>query len=198
MSELFDALLQGQPAAVDSMRAHTGGDRSLAEQAYSAGVGTLLRGLALKSQTEEGATSLWDMIRKHVEEGNIAADAPPPDSGIQVRDMDPKVANDIFRQIFGKEAPQVEGGFAKVITLDAETTKKIFGKIMPIVLGQIFGETSKAPEESPKALPDILDGARAEMESRQPKAGGIFNAIFDRNHDGRVDLADLGGLFGGT
>ena len=92
---------------------------------------------------------------------------------------------------------QVEGGFAKVITLDAETTKKIFGKILPVVLGQIFGAASKAPADSPKALPDILDGARAEMESRQPKSGGIFNAIFDRNHDGRVDLADLGGLFGG-
>jgi hypothetical protein len=196
MPGFFDALLQGQPATVESMRAHTGGDRSRAEQAYSAGVGTLLRGLALKSQTEEGATSIWDMIRKHVEEGNIPADAPSPGSGVQVRDMDPKVANDIFKQIFGKDAPQVEGGFAKVITLDAETTKKIFGKILPVVLGQLFGATSKAPEESPKALPDILDGARAEMESRQPKAGGIFNAIFDRNHDGRVDLADLGGLFG--
>jgi hypothetical protein len=111
--------------------------------------------------------------------------------------MDPKVANDIFREIFGKDAPQVEGGFAKVITLDAETTKKIFGKILPVVLGQIFGATSKAPAESPKALPDILDGARAEMEKRQPKAGGVFNAIFDRNHDGQVDLNDLAGMFGG-
>jgi hypothetical protein len=35
------------------------------------------------------------------------------------------------------------------------------------------------------------------MEKRQPKAGGIFNAIFDRNHDGRVDLNDLVGMFRG-
>ena len=197
MSGLFDALLQGQPAAVESMRPHTGGDRDRAEQAYSAGVGAILRGLALKSQTEEGATGIWDMIRKHVEQGNVPSAAPPPGRGVQVQDMDPKVANDIFRQIFGKDAPQVEGGFAKVITLDAETTKKLFGKILPVVLGQIFGATSKAPEESPKALPDILDGARAEMEKRQPKVGGIFDAIFDRNHDGHVDLNDLAGIFGG-
>ena len=82
MPGLFDALLQGQPAAVESMRPHTGGDRDRAEQAYSAGVGTILRGLALKSQTEEGATSLWDMIRKHVEQGNVPSDAPPPGSGV--------------------------------------------------------------------------------------------------------------------
>ncbi len=197
MSGLFDVLLQGQPAAVESMRPHTGGDRDRAEQAYSVGVGTILQGLALKSQTEEGHTSIWDMIRKHVEQGNVPSEAQPPGSGVQVKDMDPKVANDIFKQIFGKDAPQVEGGVAKVITLDAETTKKIFSKILPIVLGQIFGATSKAPEKSPEALPDILDGARAEMEKRQPKAGGIFNAIFDRNHDGRVDLNDLAGIFGG-
>jgi hypothetical protein len=197
MSGLFDALLQGQQAAVESIRAHTGGDRDRAEQAYSAGVGTILRGLALKSQTEEGASSIWDMIRKHVEQGNIPSQAPPPGSGVQVRDMDPKVANEIFKQIFGQDAPQVEGGFAKVITLDGDTTKKLFGKILPVVLGQVFGATSAAPAESAKALPDTLDDARAEMEKRQPKAGGIFNAIFDRNHDGRVDLNDLGGIFAG-
>jgi hypothetical protein len=196
MPGLFDALIEGQSSAVEAMRPHTGGDRDRAAHAYSAAVGTLLRGLALKSQTDDGAASVWDMIRKQVEQGNVPAEAPPPGSGVQVKDMDPKVANDIFKEIFGKDAPQVEGGFAKVITLDAETTKKIFGKILPTVLGQIFGAASNAPGESPKALPDILGGAREEMEQRQPKSGGIFNAIFDRNHDGRVDLNDLAGVFG--
>jgi hypothetical protein len=137
------------------------------------------------------------MIQKHVQAGNVPSDAPAPGSGVQVKDMDPKVANDIFKQIFGKDAPDVEGGFAKVITLDPETTKKIFGKILPVVLGQVFGATSKAPGENPKVLPDVLDGAREEMEKRQPKAGGIFSAIFDRNHDGKVDLNDLAGMMGG-
>jgi hypothetical protein len=42
MAGLFDALLKGQPAAVESMSAHTGGDRDRAAQAYSAAVGTIL------------------------------------------------------------------------------------------------------------------------------------------------------------
>jgi hypothetical protein len=49
----------------------------------------------------------------------------------------------------------------------------------------------------PKALPDILGDARAEMEKRQPKSARMFNAIFDLNHDGRVDLNDLVGMLGG-
>jgi hypothetical protein len=43
-------------------------------------------------------------------------------------------ARSSFKQIFGKDAPQVEGGFAKVNTLDGETTRKIFGKILPRLL----------------------------------------------------------------
>ena len=64
---------------------------------------------ALKSQTEEGASSLWDMLRKHVEQGNIPAEAPPPGSGVQVKDMDPKVANEIFKDIFGKDCASGRG-----------------------------------------------------------------------------------------
>lgn len=195
MAGLFDALLKGQPAAVESMSAHTGGDRDRAAQAYSAAVGTILRGLESKSQTEDGAASIWDMIRKQVDQGNVPADPNAPKSGVQVKDMDPKVANEIIKSIFGENAPQVEGGFAKVITFDQETSKKILGKVLPGILGQIFGEAEKAPQESPKALPDILGGARKEMEQRQPNAGGILNAIFDKNHDGKVDLSDLAGIF---
>jgi hypothetical protein len=135
------------------------------------------------------------MIRKQVDQGNVPADPNAPKSGVQVKDMDPKVANEIIKSIFGENAPQVEGGFAKVITFDQETSKKILGKVLPGILGQIFGEAEKAPQESPKALPDILGGARKEMEQRQPNAGGILNAIFDKNHDGKVDLSDLAGIF---
>jgi hypothetical protein len=109
--------------------------------------------------------------------------------------MDPKVANDILKDVFGKDAPNVTGGFGKVITLDPETSKKVLGKILPIILSHIFGTVSAAPGGSPQSLPNIINDANAEMEKRQPKAGGVLNAIFDRNHDGRVDLADLAGIF---
>jgi hypothetical protein len=109
--------------------------------------------------------------------------------------MDPKVANDIMKVIFGKDAPEVQGGFSKVITLDPETSRKVFEKVLPAVLGGIFGAAERAPEDSPQALPKILGGARKEIEQRQPKSTGIFEAILDHDHDGDVDLADLAGIF---
>jgi hypothetical protein len=35
------------------------------------------------------------------------------------------------------------------------------------------------------------------METRQPKAASVFDAILDRDHDGDVDLDDLSGFFSG-
>lgn len=195
MPGLLEALLGADTETVEKLRSHTGIDATRAEQAHAAAVGTILRGLEAKSQTEEGAESIWEMLRKQVEQGNVPAEAPSQQGGVQVRDMDPKVANDIMKVIFGKDAPEVQGGFGKVITLDPETSQKVFEKVLPAILGGIFGAAEKAPEDSPQALPKILGGARKEIEQRQPKSSGIFEAILDRDHDGDVDLADLAGIF---
>ena len=195
MPGLLEALLGQDTGSVEQLRAQTGIDAKRAEQAHAAAVGTILRGLEAKSQTEEGAGSIWEMLRKHVEEGNIPAEAPGPDGGgVRVRDMDPKVANDIMKVIFGQNAPEVQGGFGKVITLDPETSRKVFEKVLPAVLGGIFGAAEKDPGESPRALPKVLGDARSEMEKREPKSTGIFEAILDRDHDGDVDLTDLAGI----
>lgn len=195
MTGLLEALLGGDTQTIEKVRKHTGNDQKKAEQAYGAAVGTILRGLEAKTQTEEGKQSIWDMLRKQVEQGNIPAEAPAQRPGVQVHEMDPKAVNDIFKTIFGKDAPNVEGGFGKVITLDPETSKQIFAKVLPAVLGTIFGQAEKDPQESPQALPQIVEGARTEMEQRQPKSKGIFDAILDVDHDGDVDLADLAGIF---
>ena len=195
MAGLLEALFGDDTATVDQLQPHTGNDRDKAEQAYTAAAGTILQGLEQKTQTKEGAQSIWDMLRKHVDAGNISSEAPSPQpSGMQVRDLDPKVANDIMKSIFGKDAPDVQGGFAKVITLDPETSKKVFEKVLPSVLGSVFGAAEAHPDESPQALPKVLSDARQQIEQRQPNASNIFSAILDRDHDGDVDLDDLVGL----
>jgi hypothetical protein len=195
MSGLLEALFGEDTQTVEQVRAHTGIDRKKAEQAYSAAAGTILRGLEAKTQTQEGAESIWDMLRKQAEQGNIPADAPSQGSRVQVKELDSKTANDMMKAIFGKDAPEVEGGYSKVITLDPETSRKVFEKVLPSVLGGLFGAAERDPEESPQALPKILNGARREMEQRQPKSTGVFEAILDRDHDGDVDLEDLAGFF---
>ena len=78
MPGLLEALLGEDTETVDRLRSHTGDDPRRAEQAYGAAVGTILRGLETKSQTKEGAESVWEMIRKQVEKGNIPAEKRMP------------------------------------------------------------------------------------------------------------------------
>lgn len=195
MSGLLESLLGEDTATIEKVRSHTGNDPKRAEQAYGAAVGTILRGLEVKSQTEEGADGIWEMLRKQIEKGNVPTEAPSERGGVQVRDMDPKAVNDIFKVIFGKNAPEVEGGFGKVITLDPETSRKVFEKVLPAVLGGVFGAAERDPEDTRQALPRIIGDARKEIEERQPKSAGVFQAILDQDHDGDVDLEDLAGIF---
>ena len=218
MSDLLEAVFGKHAKTVEDLKRHVGDDQEKAERAYTAAAGAILRGMEEKSKTQEGAGGLWDLLRKHVEAGNIPAQAPaeqsdqdqyeqaeqsdeteetaqfPRGGGIQVRDLDPKLAGDIMKVIFGDQAPQVQGGFGKVITLDPATSRKIFEKVLPAVLGGVFGAADRDPQDSPQALPRILGGARREMEQQQPKAANVFGAIFDQDHDGDVDLDDLKGL----
>ncbi|MBA4107181.1 MAG: hypothetical protein C0485_15660 [Pirellula sp.] len=194
MPGLLEALFGNDTETVEKVRTHTGNDPQRAEQAYGAAVGTILRGLENKSKTKEGAESIWEMLRKQVEQGNLPADAPASGKHVQVRDMDPKAANEMLKTIFGKDAPDVEGAYGKVITLDPEASRKVFAKVLPAVLGGIFGAAERAPEASAQALPKIVGKARTEIEDQQPKAKGIFDAILDRDHDGDVDMDDLNQL----
>jgi hypothetical protein len=196
MSGLLEALLGEDTDTIEKVRTNTGIDRKHAEQAYGAAVGTILRGLETKTQTDDGAESVWEMIRREVEKGNVPADAPSSErSGVQVRDMDPQTANDFMKVIFGKDAPKVEGAYGKVITLDPETSRKVFEKVLPAVLGGVFGAAKRHPDDDPYALPQVVSDARREIEERQPKSAGIFDAILDRDGDGDVDLEDLAGIF---
>ncbi|MGE3243065.1 MAG: DUF937 domain-containing protein [Pirellulales bacterium] len=202
MPGLLEALLGEDSETIDKVRTNTGIDRKQAQQAYGAAVGTILRGLEAKTQTEEGAESVWDLIRREVEKGTVPPNAPSPDapagqprSGVQVRDMDPQTVGDFMKVIFGKDAPKVEGAYGKVITLDPATSRKVFEKVLPAVLGGVFGAAKSHPDEDTQALPQVVGDARREIEQRQPSAAGIFEAILDRDGDGDVDLEDLAGIF---
>jgi hypothetical protein len=196
MAGLLEALFGTDVSTVEQLRNYTGNDSKRAEQAYGAAAGTILRGVEKKSQTKEGAASILEMIRKQVENGSVQTDSSSHGRGVQVRDMKPDEADEMMKAIFGENAPKVEGGLAKVITLDPEASKKVFAKVLPAVLGQVFGATERHPDENSTALPKVVADARQEMDRQQPRSAGVFEAILDQDHDGDVDLEDLVGLFG--
>lgn len=195
MPSFLDAFLRQQHRVVDEVKPLAGNDPQRAEQAYTATLGSLLRGLEHKTQTSDGADSLWDMLNQQAERGKIPPAASSPQNNIQVHELDSQTVQDILSNIFGENAPQVEGGVGKVITLDPETSRKIFAKVLPGLLGAIFGAAKDSPQESRQALPNVIGDAWKEAEQRQPNLGGALAAMFDKDHDGDVDLNDLVGIF---
>lgn len=169
-----------------------------ASAASGAILSAIVRGLAEKTKTTEGSGSLWDMLNQQIQKGNLPAPGAKDGSGIQVRDLDPKVTDEILSNIFGPNAGQVQGRIGKVITLDEETTKKLMGKLLPSILGGILGQAGNSSAAGPQALPDILGQAKKEMDKHQPKSGSIFDVLLDRDHDGDVDMSDLLDIFKGA
>ena len=194
MAGLLDELLRslGQ-GGLDQVSQRTGVDRRHTDEATGAALSTILRGLEKKASTPSGADDLWKQLESQVSQGHVPAEAPT--SGIEIKDLDPQVTDSMLKDIFGKSAPDVEGRLGKIVKLDPGTTKKILGAVLPVVLGMLRGQAKQAPQADPQALPDILRGAREDMNKRQPKSGSILDAILDRDHDGDVDLSDLAGIF---
>jgi hypothetical protein len=195
MAGLLEELLKGfgQPG-VEHVSRRTGTDPRRAEEATGAALSTILRGLERKARSPEGAQDLWKTLESQANHGHVQVE-PPTREGVEVQDLDPKTTDSILKDIFGQKADQVEHRYGKVVRVDPETTKKIFGAVLPIVLGMLKKQAEAAPKDNTSALPDILTGAREEMQRRQPKSGGILEAILDRDHDGDVDLGDLAGIF---
>ena len=192
MSGILDQLLKSL-SPEQSGRAVPEEHRKTTDTGAASGalLSAVLRGLAQKSQTKEGASSLWDMLTKHAEQGHLPTNAPASGKGIEVRDLDPKRTDEILSNIFGENADKVQGRLGKVITLDPETTKKLMGAILPSILGGVLGQAKSSPNASPQSLPEILGKAKEELNKRQPKSGSVFDVILDRDHDGNVDLSDL-------
>lgn len=197
MSEFLSKIISSfQTQNLDNILPAAAKDQASA--ATGAILSAIVRGLAEKSKTSEGAGSLWDMLNQQIQKGNLPSTNSKDGSGIQVRDLDPKVTDEILSNIFGPNAGQVQGRIGKVITLDEETTKKLMGKLLPSILGGILGQAGSTGEAGPKSLPDILGQAKKEMDKQQPKSGSIFDVLLDRDHDGDVDVSDLLDIFKGA
>lgn len=166
-------------------------DERTASAAYGAGLGTVLRSLERKAQTPEGADAIWKTIEREAAHRRIPT---TPES--KPIPLDPETTDSILKDILGGKAEEVEDRMGKTVRIDAGKMKKVLSVLLPVILGAI---KSRAAREGggggSKSLPDILGRARKDLDKRQPKSGGILDAILDRDHDGDVDLSDLAGIF---
>ena len=187
---LFDMIRETLGAQdFGKLATRTGVDARQAEERFGGEVSSVHQGLEQKAETPEGARDLWAKLQRHAQQTQAPREA-------QVVELDAETTDNILKDILGVDPSQFQGRFGKVVKLDPEATKKVFGAVLPSILASLRGQADAAPQKSEEALPDILKNARKDLDQRQPKSGGIFGGLLDRDHDGDVDLSDLAGFFG--
>ena len=105
----------------------------------------------------------------------------------------------ILSHVLGSRRAHVETGLSRMSGLDAWSITKLLPTLAPLVMGAL-GREQRTRGLDASGLTELLNGERADVESRQPDAMGIFGKLLDSDGDGNVmdDVARLGtSLLGG-
>jgi hypothetical protein len=107
----------------------------------------------------------------------------------------------ILGHIFGQKQQRVANGVGQVGGISAQQSQQLLAMLAPIVMA-VLGRMMQGRGGGAPGLGGLLGGESRSVQ-QNPAAGGIMNAVLDRDGDGDVDLADLmqngqllGGLFG--
>ena len=107
----------------------------------------------------------------------------------------------ILGHIFGGRQQRAEQGVSQMSGLDGATAAKLMAMLAPVIMS-VLANRSRQQNMGPSGLSGLLGGEKRRIEEHSG-AGGLMNAVLDRDGDGDVDFADiaqnvsmLGSLFG--
>lgn len=107
----------------------------------------------------------------------------------------------ILGHIFGERQQRAGLGVSKAAGIDGQSATQLLAMLAPVVMS-VLGNRTRQGGLDASALGGLLGQERQRVE-QEPGAGGLMNAVLDRDGDGDVDFADLaknvgllGGLFG--
>ena len=167
-----------------------------AESAIDAALPLLLGALGRNAAEPQGAQSLHRALeRDHADNnplsvlGNVLGGSGLGDGGA------------ILGHIFGGRQERASMGVSKASGLDMGNSGQLMAMLAPVVMS-ILGSQMKQRGLDSGGLGGLLGQERQRIEEDKG-AGGLMNAVLDRDGDGDVDFADLaqnvgllGSLFG--
>ncbi len=166
-----------------------------ADNAIQAALPLLLGALGRNASSAEGAQSLHRALGDH------AGSDPAAVLGQVLGGAGGGDGQAILGHIFGARQPRAAQGVSSASGLDLGNASQLLAMLAPIVMA-VLAKRSQGQGLDASALGGLL-GQESQRIAGQPGAGGLLNAVLDRDGDGDVDFADisknvglLGGLFG--
>lgn len=175
---------QLSPSDLGAIARQLGVDENRAGTAIEQALPLLLGGLARNAETDEGAGALFGAVRRDhqgLDLGSVLGSVLGGGGG--------GVGGGILGHIFGARQPQAAQGLGQVSGLGTDNAAQLMAMLAPLVMA-VIGRMTREQGLDAGGLGGLL-GQQAPQAAQRGGAGGLVNAVLDRNGDGQVDLGEL-------
>jgi hypothetical protein len=153
-----------------------GGGGGQSQQSGGGGLGDILGAVMGGGQSQGSGGGLGDILGAVMGGGQQQA---APSAGAS-----------ILRHIFGGQEQRAAQGLGQATGLDGGGAGKLLAILAPIVM-QVLAQKTRQNNWSPEQLGGALGQQRQAVAQSGGLAGGLMNAVLDKDGDGDVDLSDM-------
>ncbi len=102
----------------------------------------------------------------------------------------PSAGESILRHVFGGQQQRATQGLGQATGLGGQGANQLLAMLAPIVM-QILAKKMQSNNWSPTQLGNALGQQRQAVAQEGGLAGGLMNAVLDKDGDGDVDFSDM-------
>jgi hypothetical protein len=142
------------------------------------GLSNVLGAVMGGGQNQSGG-GLSDILGAVMGGGNSSPSSAPPSAG-----------ESILRHVFGGQQQRATQGLGQATGLGGQGANQLLAILAPIVM-QILARKMQSNNWSPTQLGNVLGQQRQQVAKEGGLAGGLMNAVLDKDGDGDVDFSDM-------
>ncbi len=191
MSILESVARQLDPGTLAQMGRQIGLDPQTTQRAVGAALPVLVGALARNAQSPSGAASLAGALQRD-HHGSILDDL----GGFLNQGAGGGmggIGGAILGHVLGGRQEQASVAVGKAAGIDWAKAGQLLAMLAPIVMA-VLGKRGQSNGFDIGDLVGMLQGDNSRVQQSSPAAGGMLDAILDRDGDGKVDGEDLAGL----
>lgn len=143
------------------------------------GLGDILGAVMGGGQNQNSDGGLGDILGAVMGGNNDSSTAPAPSAG-----------ESILRHVFGGQQQRATQGLGQATGLGGQGANQLLAILAPIVM-QILAKKMQSNNWSPTELGSALGQQRQAVAQEGGLAGGLMNAVLDKDGDGDVDFSDM-------
>ncbi len=192
------------PQVIEQVAGQLGTNPQQAQGAIQAALPLLLGAMGKNASQPEGAQALHTALEKdhaNLDLGNVLGAVmgggglgdilgAVMGGGGNSQAAAPSAGESILRHVFGGQQQRATQGLGQATGLGGQGANQLLAILAPIVM-QILAKKIQSNNWSPTQLGNALGQQRQAIAQGGGLAGGLMNAVLDKDGDGDVDFSDM-------